>query len=76
MKWFIRAVVVLATATFGTILVLGGIALHGVTSFDVQFGARYIVVSISHVLPWLVFADCIVIAIAIYLRRSHAEGDV
>ena len=76
MKWLIRAVVVLATATFGTILVLGGIALHGVTSFDFQFGARYIVVSISHVLPWLVFADCIVIAIAIYLRRSHARGDV
>ena len=76
MKWLIRAVVVLATATFGTILVLGGIALYGVTIFDVQFGARYIVVSISHVLPWLVFADCIVVAIAIYVRRSHAGEDV
>jgi hypothetical protein len=77
MKWLIRAVVTLATATtFATILVLGGIALHGVTIFDVQFGDRYIVVSTAHVLAWLVFADCIVVAIAIYLRRSHAGGDI
>ena len=62
MKWLLRAVVVLAIATFGTILVLGSMALHGVRVFDVQFGARYIVVSISHVLPWLVLTDCIVIA--------------
>ena len=58
MKWLIRAVVVLATAIFGTILVLlGVIAFDGVTIIDVQFGARYIVVSIYPVLRWLAFAD-------------------
>jgi len=73
MKWLIRAVVLLATAIFATILVLGGIALHGTTIFDLQFGARYIVVSIYQALTWLA-VDCVVIAAAIYLRRSSASA--
>ena len=74
MKWLIRGVVLLVTAIFATILVLGGIALHGTTIFDLQFGARYIVVSIYQVLTWLAAVDCVVIAAAIYLRRSSASA--
>ena len=51
---------VLATAVFATTLIVGGIALHGATIFDLQFGARYIVVSINQVLLWLAFGDCVV----------------
>ena len=76
MKWLIRAVVVLATAIFAAIVVLSGIALQGTTIFDLQFGALYIVVSIYQVLAWLAFADCVVIVVAIYLRRRHEAGHV
>jgi hypothetical protein len=74
MKWLFRAVVVLATAILVTILVLGGIALHGVRVFDIQFGARYIILPIYQALPWLAVAEFVAIAAAIYLHRRHVAG--
>ena len=76
MKSLIRVVVVLAAATSGTILVLIAFALRGVTVFDVQLGDRYVVVSTTYVLPWLVFTGCILIVMAKYLRRRYERRGV
>jgi hypothetical protein len=67
--WMSGGLILLATVLLIGILLLGAMAFHGMTAFDIQYHDLYFVVQTHQALVLLLVVELLAVAMLVYLRQ-------